>query len=738
MKRILFLTIFYYILLPANAQNYIINFSGSGASTTVNTVIVENLTKGGSLNLNGDDELELSSSTSITKIESETSLRMKIYPNPFTDESTLLIYPPVDGDAIISIYEMSGKLITQIQTELENGQQELLISGLNKGLYLVSIKGNTYQYSKILIGNSNTNRAASIKKSSRNIQAVDTRELKITSKGVQETIDMDYTTGDILKFTGVSGDYSTVVTAKIEADTTITFNFVACTDNDGNNYPVVNIGGQLWMAKNLAYLPAVNPPTTGSDFDAYYYVHSYEGTNVVEAKTCDNYNIYGVLYNWVAAKKACPSGWYLPSDSEWTILFDYLGGENIAGSKLKETGITHWLEPNSDATNESGFTSLPGGDRRGTGNAGSFGSIQRYGPQWTSTETSTTTACYFYTYYGNGNIIRSLNIYKGLGAHVRCLYNKHQSLIPNEDYINDALLLCYSKLDQYIEYTYLFDAIYSNYVPAPGSLWTAIDQHTQTATDSKILKLWKDAFDIIYKTNLIIRSSEIVIPDPSKRKIIIAQAKAIRAYLYYNLLIWFGGVPIEEGFTAGMIPRNTIQQVLTEIRQDATDAFVSLPLKWPSYEKFRIPMFYVKGLLARTSLYNKNWTEALTPIKDIMNASIYAISADTNNFSPTNTEVFWSFEKINNTEFSTFFNKGSYVPGMRYTETLLTYVESLFKTGDTENAKTYFNILRQRRGQPFVTALTNDDIYKQWKTEMAKEGEIFITSSKTLNDGSRV
>ncbi len=74
---------------------------------------------------------------------------------------------------------------------------------------------------------------------------------------------------------------------------------------------------------------------------------------------------YGALYNWytVNTGKLCPSGWHVPTDSEWTILTTYLGGLSIAGGKLKETGTGHWLNPNTGATNETGFTALPGGYR---------------------------------------------------------------------------------------------------------------------------------------------------------------------------------------------------------------------------------------------------------------------------------------------------------------------------------------------------------------------------------------
>jgi uncharacterized protein (TIGR02145 family) len=130
---------------------------------------------------------------------------------------------------------------------------------------------------------------------------------------------------------------------------------------DNRVYKFVKIGSQVWMAENLAYLPVVSPSSDGSETSPYYYVYGYEGTNVETAKAEANYTTYGVLYNWVAAKTACPTGWHLPSQAEWSILPDFLG--SFAGGKMKESGTSHWFSPNTEATNSSGFNALPGGYR---------------------------------------------------------------------------------------------------------------------------------------------------------------------------------------------------------------------------------------------------------------------------------------------------------------------------------------------------------------------------------------
>ncbi|MCD4697466.1 MAG: fibrobacter succinogenes major paralogous domain-containing protein, partial [Bacteroidales bacterium] len=171
-----------------------------------------------------------------------------------------------------------------------------------------------------------------------------------------------------------------------------------------------------WMKENLAYLPDVSPPSNGSQTSSYHYVYGYDGSSVSEAKATSNYQTYGVLYNWPAASTACPDGWHLPSDDEWTILTDYLGGESVAGGKMKETGTTHWNSPNTGATNESGFSCLPGGYYYG----GSYYYLGSSGYWWSSAEYSSTYAWYRRMGYDYGNVARSSSS-KALGFSVRCL-----------------------------------------------------------------------------------------------------------------------------------------------------------------------------------------------------------------------------------------------------------------------------------------------------------------------------
>ena len=190
------------------------------------------------------------------------------------------------------------------------------------------------------------------------------------------------------------------------------------TDDEGNAYSTVYIDRQCWMKENLNIGTRINGSeemTDNSTIEKYCYDNN-------EA----NCNTYGGLYQWdemmkylayEGARGICPSGWHLPTDDEWTILTDYLGGESVAGGKMKEAGTAHWDYPNSDATNSSGFTALPGSYRSGSG---SFGGLGSYGRWWSSTKHSGTTAWNRRLGYDNGKVYRN-GYSKTDGRSVRCL-----------------------------------------------------------------------------------------------------------------------------------------------------------------------------------------------------------------------------------------------------------------------------------------------------------------------------
>ncbi len=150
-------------------------------------------------------------------------------------------------------------------------------------------------------------------------------------------------------------------------------------DIDGNVYKIITIGTQTWMAENLKttkLYDGTSIPNITKSSD-WYVLKTFAYCWYNNDSTI-NKNVYGALYNWytVFTDKICPQGWHVPSNDEWTTLTTFIGGLSNAGGALKEIDTTHWNSPNTNATNESGFTALPSG---GCSNDGTFNSIGNEG-----------------------------------------------------------------------------------------------------------------------------------------------------------------------------------------------------------------------------------------------------------------------------------------------------------------------------------------------------------------------
>jgi uncharacterized protein (TIGR02145 family) len=201
-------------------------------------------------------------------------------------------------------------------------------------------------------------------------------------------------------------------------------------DIDSNEYGTVTIGDQVWMKANLRTtryndgieIPNVTDNTEWGNLTTGAYCWFF---NDITYKTP-----HGALYNWYAVntEKLCPEGWRVASDQDWFELTFYLGGELVAGGKLKTPGSGYWLAPNTDATNETGFTAIPGG-RRYVGEEypefiGHFSiiEIEKYAAWWSSTEYSTTEA-YHRLLTNESSYIQSKYYNKGEGLSVRCIKN---------------------------------------------------------------------------------------------------------------------------------------------------------------------------------------------------------------------------------------------------------------------------------------------------------------------------
>ena len=263
----------------------------------------------------------------------------------------------------------------------------------------------------------------------------------VTSRGVCWSTSTNPTTADSHTTDGEgTGTFTSILTGLIQATTYYVRAYAtnsagtaygnqevyttppgSVTDADGNVYQTIAIGTQTWMVANLKTTKYNNgtdiPPVTDNTEWINLESPGYCWYDNDEASYKDT---YGALYNWYAVNTGmlCPDGWHVPTDSEWTALEDYLGGWEEAGGKLKETGTAHWNSPNTGASNESGFTALPGGVRNHT--TGIFESIGLYGDWWSETEIDINTSWFRDLSYSSISVEKIIG-HKEYGFSIRCI-----------------------------------------------------------------------------------------------------------------------------------------------------------------------------------------------------------------------------------------------------------------------------------------------------------------------------
>jgi uncharacterized protein (TIGR02145 family) len=384
-----------FTITATQAQNYQISFTGTGASTNVETVEVENLTQCTSISMNGSNVLNLLGNVGINVINSELDNQIYVYPNPTTGSCLLEFYSTANDEATIGVFDINGRIIVQVHEFLVKGNHSYQLIGLSNGIYTIKIESEKYQYTSKLVSLNDSHEIASIKQIDDNANSIrqsnlsSVNEVKNT-ESEKSVIAMQYNPGDLLKITGKSGNYSTVFMLVANSSQTVSFTFIPCSDNDGNNYSIVKIGDQWWMAENLnsgTYAAITTPQIWGTKFCM--------DVNGQADPTCP----MGGLYEWgnllqgttgcngtgpppnddcsTPIQGLCPNGWHIPSHYEWSTLENNSGSNPGAfpyntttvnllgtdeGGNLKQNCTDYWWDPNQSATNSTGFSGLPGGD----------------------------------------------------------------------------------------------------------------------------------------------------------------------------------------------------------------------------------------------------------------------------------------------------------------------------------------------------------------------------------------
>jgi uncharacterized protein (TIGR02145 family) len=197
------------------------------------------------------------------------------------------------------------------------------------------------------------------------------------------------------------------------------------TDQEGNVFKTIVIGTQEWMAENLNTSVYRNGDAIVTDLDNSAWGATTSGAWSYYNNDASYACPYGKLYNWFAcvdARGLCPVGWHVPSDAEWTTLTNFLGGESVAGGKMKSTGTIEaetglWNAPNEAANNSIGFSGIPGALRYFDGYYYEFGNL---GLWWSSSESISDYAWYRDLFRFDGAVFRT-NDNKHNGFSVRCL-----------------------------------------------------------------------------------------------------------------------------------------------------------------------------------------------------------------------------------------------------------------------------------------------------------------------------
>lgn len=403
--------------------------TNDGQHVLLDSVHVENLTQGSDTTLYAPDSVLKLYHTGINDpvLVNNAVAVSQNYPNPFIDFTSIKIDLPQKDQIEISIYGISGKKLQHYEKTHLAGQHVFTFYPGNEKSYLFTVNVNQATKTiQMLNASSNytTGKQSSLVYSHYMDQKTDWKS-KNTNQGFL------FCAGNQLRYTAYAKTIHAVIGSDVKQNTPeqnlliplqITEG-IPCEETpilnlEGEMYKTVIIGEQCWMKENL---------NIGFRLD----VNVLTSNNGVIEKYCYddlliNCEIYGALYHWKemmlhttapGIQGICPNGWHLPTDDEWWELINYIGGEDIAGGKLKARGTAYWDPPNEGATNESGFTVFAGGGRYHHGYYQTFGT---YGGFWSSTEYGFSDAYYFQLKSNESAISTGLNI-KGNCHSVRCV-----------------------------------------------------------------------------------------------------------------------------------------------------------------------------------------------------------------------------------------------------------------------------------------------------------------------------
>ncbi|HRH69013.1 MAG TPA: FISUMP domain-containing protein [Flavobacteriales bacterium] len=437
MQRLSSLAIVFLLLLSSiRSQTITITFESTlnAEPIPLDSILVMNLTAGGDTMIYFPDNVLVLGSSGLNAVEAQAP-GLRNQPNPFAGGTDILVSTRNAGPALLTVHDATGREVAVYAGSLAAGQHRFRYTAATPGVHVLTIVHQGARTAHRLLAMASEPSSAAL-----TYAGGDRAEGMAKSDRSLFT----WTPGDALRYIGYATDADIVQSAAIDevpvVTATRTFALQAgrvcpesptVTDIDGNVYRTVQIGGQCWMAENLrtaTYRDGSDiPNVTGNT--AWAQLNSGAWCNYNNSPANDA--IYGKLYNWYAASNPniCPQGWHVPTDAEWQQLESALGmpagelgqtglrgGAQNVGGKMKTT--TLWNAPNTGATNESGFSGLPGGIRFFSD--GAFSSLGYSGYWWSASESGAETAWFRNLTYDLVGIYRNNNL-KWNGFCLRCV-----------------------------------------------------------------------------------------------------------------------------------------------------------------------------------------------------------------------------------------------------------------------------------------------------------------------------
>jgi uncharacterized protein (TIGR02145 family) len=407
-------------LNTAAAQTFIyyVDFFGTGETNTIDSIKVHNISKDETYTMTGTDTLVLwDGYVAYPETESRQN-GLFVYPNPTLNEAEVKLITNVKDNFTILLCDISGKILSRYESQVESGIESFRLKGLGNGVYIIHYINQHEIYSAKIISKGLGTKPILIPLQS------DWNKLQPKSSHGRSFFHVHCEIGDLFHFTAYGNEHAVVTPFYAEQSASIMVNFQSCIDADLNSYPIVYIGEQVWMAENLRITKYADGSPIPNVTNGSTWINLITGAYCWYNNDAAFRHDYGALYNWYAlneltngGKNPCPVGWHPATDEEWTILGNFVGGFPATGGRLKQTGFTHWQSPNTGATNERAFSALPGGSRTWNG---SFDRMGTYGYYWTATEQQGSFAWLRNLFHNAANFGRG-SINKHNGFSVRCV-----------------------------------------------------------------------------------------------------------------------------------------------------------------------------------------------------------------------------------------------------------------------------------------------------------------------------